>query len=237
MTCGWCTKPESRKRRTEDVDFAVECADWETFHELAREMIAQGIEQIDRRVLHKFRHPNGSEIDVVPFGGVEAPDRTLTWPPDGDRVMNLMGFAEALAATVPVRLPGDVEVQIVTPAGLGLHKLLAWEDRGSVHRGKDAPDFYAIGKHYLRIRRPPLTEGQEALLLEDHEFEEQLAGGGLLGRDMAVLAPEFVQAAIASILERESDPDGRLALVRDLAPRNPEAGLAFVEAVRAGFGR
>lgn len=222
-------------RRTEDVDLAVECADWETFEHLARDLAARGVERIDRRVLHKFRHPNGNEIDLIPFGGVESADRTLVWPPDGDRVMNLLGFAEVLASTIPVRLPGESEVRVVSPAGLGILKVFAWHERGAFQREKDAPDLHAIGKHYLRIRRPALPEEQEALLLERHGFEDQPAGGELLGRDMAALSSEPVQAAVERILERESDPDGALALARAMTPMNPEAGLAFVIALRVGF--
>lgn len=222
-------------RRTEDVDLAVECAGWEMFEDLARELALHGVARIDRRILHKFRHPNGNEIDLIPFGGVESPDRTLIWPPDGDRVMNLLGFSEVLASTIPVRLPGGVEVRVVSPVGLGILKVFAWSERGAFHRDKDAPDLYAIGKHYLRIRRPALLEEQEALLLERHGFEEQPAGAELLGRDMAALGSEPVQTAVEDILERESDPEGPLALARAMTPMNPEVGLAFVIALRAGL--
>lgn len=222
-------------RRTEDVDLAVECPDWDTFERLAEDLTARGIERIDRRVLHKFRHPNGNEIDLIPFGGVESAERTLIWPPDGDRVMNLLGFSEVLASTIGVRLPGDIEVRVVSPAGLGILKVFAWHERGAFQREKDGPDLYAIGRHYLRIRRPALPEEQEALLLERHGFEEQPAGAELLGGDMAILSSEHLKAAIGSILERESDPDGPLALARAMTPRNPEVGLAFVIALRAGF--
>lgn len=77
-------------RKTNDVDFAVACADWDAFETVVGELAAGGIERVDPRVAHRFRHPNGTLVDVIPFGGVERADRTLAWPPDGDQVMTLL---------------------------------------------------------------------------------------------------------------------------------------------------
>ena len=60
------------------------------------------------------RVTNGTEIDLIPFGGVEMPDRTIAWPPNGNPVMNLIGFSEVADSTVGVVFPGDVTVPVVT---------------------------------------------------------------------------------------------------------------------------
>jgi hypothetical protein len=39
---------------------------------------------------------------LVPFGGVELPNGTIAWPPEGDTVMRVLGFQVALASSISV---------------------------------------------------------------------------------------------------------------------------------------
>jgi predicted nucleotidyltransferase len=110
-------------RMTHDADFAAACIDWDTFDALAAELAGGGVER-DPRIAHRFHHPNGTLVDIIPFGGVERADRTLAWPPDGNPIMNLLGFAEVAATAVPVRLPGELEIRVVPLEALALLKLL-----------------------------------------------------------------------------------------------------------------
>ena len=45
-----------------------------------------------------MRHHTGWKVDLVPFGGVESPSRKIAWPSQGERVMDVFGFREALVA-------------------------------------------------------------------------------------------------------------------------------------------
>jgi len=224
-------------RRTEDVDFGMECLDWQTFDRLARELEARQLRR-DGRVQHRFRHPNGTEIDVIPFGGVEDSDRTIAWPPDGNPVMNLVGFTEVAGSTVNVVLPGKVTVRVVSLPALALLKLIAWEDRrGGSARDKDALDLVIIAEHYLEVREPRLPVENEAQLIERHEYEGKLASAELLGSDMAVFGSDAVREAVRLILNREANPDGSLFLARIVSSYDPVAAVEFVRALRAGFLR
>jgi len=224
-------------RKTEDVDFGIECADWQTFDRLARELEARQLRR-DGRMQHRFTHPNGTDIDLIPFGGVEEPDRTIAWPPDGNPVMNLVGFAEVAKSTVHVVLPGKVTVRVVSLPALAVLKLLAWEDRRrGPARDKDAHDLVVIGKHYLGVREPRLSIEDEAELIERHEYEDKFASAELLGSDMAVFGSGAVREAVNRILEREADPDGPLDLARIVSSYDPVAAVGFVRALRAGFFR
>ena len=58
-------------------------------------------------------------LDMVPFGGVERPDRTIEWPTEGTEVMNVLGLSEALAKAIAglnvegakrIELEGEIEV-------------------------------------------------------------------------------------------------------------------------------
>ena len=222
-------------RRTEDIDFAVECSDWPTFENISRELEARKLIR-DDRVRHRFRHPNGTEVDVLPFGGVEKPNRTLAWPPDGNPVMNLVGFAEVADSTAPFELPSNVSVRVVTPPALALLKLLAWEDRCSGPAGdKDAHDLIVIGENYLKIRENLLSTEHEVELLERNQFEGKLASAELLGSDMARFDSDAVRQAVVKILRREADPEGPLTLARIVSSYNPVSGVPFIRAVLTGF--
>ena len=223
------------RRETEDVDFGVECADWQTFEKLGQELESRELEQ-DRRKQERFRHPNGTEIDLIPFGGVERPDRTIAWPPDDNPVMNLVGFSEVVGAAAPVQLPGDVTVQVISLAALGLLKLLAWEDRRRGEaRDKDAQDLVLIAKHYLDVREPAISIEERAELVERYEFKDEFAGARLLGADMAAFGSEPVREAVERILVRESDEEGPLELARVVDRFEPVAAVGFVAALLRGF--
>ncbi|MEK6770751.1 MAG: hypothetical protein AABY62_03815 [Pseudomonadota bacterium] len=64
-------------------------------------------------------------VDLVPFGAIERPDRTIAWPPSGSVVMSVFGFREALAATIPVLLPERITAQVVSLPALAILKIAA----------------------------------------------------------------------------------------------------------------
>jgi predicted nucleotidyltransferase len=68
-------------------------------------------------------------VDNILFGGVERRDRSIAWPPEDDKVMNVSGFAEALATAISVRLPGGVSVDVASLPAMALLKVWAWQDR------------------------------------------------------------------------------------------------------------
>jgi len=91
------------QRATADVDIAVAVADWAAYTRLTAELSPAG------RSSHTFRVAD-IEVDIVPFGGIETADRTISWP-DG-YVMNTLGFREALGCAITVTLPGGANVKV-----------------------------------------------------------------------------------------------------------------------------
>ena len=222
-------------RQTQDVDFAIECADWQTFEKLAVELEDRGLRR-DARIQHRFKHPNGTELDLIPFGGVEQPERTIGWPPDGNPVMNLVGFKEVSTGAVFMKLPGGTRVPVAPLAAIALLKLLAWDDRRRGPAGnKDAQDLVVIAKHYLDVRDPQLSIGDRANLVERHRYLDELAGAELLGSDMTEFGSGPVEKAVRQILAREIAADGPLGLAQVFDRYEPLDGIAFVAALHAGF--
>jgi predicted nucleotidyltransferase len=84
----------STRRATADLDFAVQCESWEHFGRLAEQLLAAGFQRPAGEGQHRLRHPNGTLVDIVPFGEIERADHTIAWPPDQSHVMSLVGFRE-----------------------------------------------------------------------------------------------------------------------------------------------
>jgi predicted nucleotidyltransferase len=221
-------------RRTADIDFGVQCADWPTFERLAQELVGMTLKRNDR-VQHRFRHSNGTEIDLIPYGGIEGTNRELAWPPDGNPVLSVLGFSEVAHHTVDFVLPGGVTVPVVSLQALAVLKLLAFGSRTAPERRKDADDLIRISEHYLDVREPRLPIEDEEALLQRNEFVTSGASAELLGRDMAAFASEDVRAFISRILERECDPEGPLNLAQSRSGTDPLAHLGLVSALRSGF--
>ncbi len=217
-------------RATQDVDFAVSCRDWATFDELRSALLEVGDFRLKGRGQQKFVHRNGTEIDVVPFGGLERSDRTIAWPPDANPVMNALGFTDLAGTVEPFVLTGGTTVDVVPLASLAVLKLVAWTDRGRLD-GKDAYDFARIARGYLdagnvgRIGEVPS---------EDFDYEE--AGAELLGRDMAGLCGGELGELIQRVLQSEADPDGDLRFAEQAKLRDDTA-VRLLQAVRRGFER
>jgi predicted nucleotidyltransferase len=90
-------------RATYDLDFAVLVESWEHFAAVKRALL-ETAGFVDRRgnLQRLYYEPPGtsfeSVIDVIPFGKLESPDRTIAWPPSGDVVMNVAAFTDVLTA-------------------------------------------------------------------------------------------------------------------------------------------
>src|SRR5689334_20261876 len=75
------------QRMTKDADFAVMVRDWDAFEALRRKLLASGeFEPRPGPPTHRLLFKGGLLLDIVPFGGVERPDRTIAWPPDHETI-------------------------------------------------------------------------------------------------------------------------------------------------------
>jgi predicted nucleotidyltransferase len=111
-------------RATRDVDVAVAVAvavpDWSAFRRLTAGLTPRG-------GAHAFTVSlAGSpvEVDIVPYGGVEGPDRTVHLPDDHN--LNVLGIQEVFDAAVTARLPAGAAVRVPTIPGLALLKIITW---------------------------------------------------------------------------------------------------------------
>lgn len=102
-------------RATRDIDFAVAVPSWDGFEEFKAQLISTG-EFLPGEALHRLQF--GEDIgayplDLVPFDGV-AKNGEIAWPPDGDFIMNIAGYAEAYDSALVVELAPGFAVKIVS---------------------------------------------------------------------------------------------------------------------------
>lgn len=123
-------------RATQDVDIAFFVAGWDDFSSLISRLTASGAFLEVPGIVQRVRFKGTLDVDLLPFGGVEDSNRSITWPPQGDSVLNVFAFKEVLVDAVEVNLPAGEFVNVPSLAGLGLLKLVAWADRRLRYGGR-----------------------------------------------------------------------------------------------------
>ena len=102
------------ERATADVDCALAVADWAQYSAMRDALLASGLFSPYRDTAHKLRHGRFGWIDLIPFGGLARSDGTIAWPPAGDEVMTVIGYAEAASAAITVSLPNNQSARVVS---------------------------------------------------------------------------------------------------------------------------
>ena len=223
-------------RATEDVDFAFAVASWDQFDQLRTALLASGeFVEIDRAVQHKLNHRSGLPVDLVPFQGVEDPQRQIAWPPQGSFVMDVFGFGEALRDAHEALLPGGVTVKLISLPALALLKIVAWSDRHLREPLKDAQDLALVISDYLGLGNQERFFSDFEAWAQDDDFDYEMAGARLLGHDIRALLDEAGLEKISQILNEQIDPDGSGRLLAEMSPHNPEKGRALLRSLIKGL--
>jgi predicted nucleotidyltransferase len=203
-------------RATRDLDIGVEVAGWDEFRQLSEALVATG-KFTPTNEPHRLMY-GPFPVDIVPYGGVSPDNQTISWPPDHQVIMNIMGFQEAYEYGMTVRLNEDplLDVKVPTIPGMALMKIISWNDRYP-ERPKDAEDLLFLMDHYAEAGNLDRLYDDEVELLQQEEFDQTLTGIRLLGRDMVLMATAATAEAIIAILEAETEDQGRYRLVLDMA--------------------
>jgi predicted nucleotidyltransferase len=182
-------------RPTLDTDFAIAVESWRRFEEFKAKLTGTGeFSPVAGRV-HQLLYQGSFPVDLVPFGELESPKGRIAWPPDGSQVMRVTGFAEISAAAQVVDL-GTGIVRIAPLPGLLMLKLFAWRDRGE---SKDAQDVAALLQGYEYVLEPERLYSDPGLLTA-FEYNMQLVGAALLGRNLTAIISGETQKSLAELL-------------------------------------
>lgn len=121
---------------TKDVDLASFVSDEHQFDQLKSALIDNhGFRQAKENSFALFA-PNGTQIDILPFGSVEVEDGIAVKGQDLKKI-KINGFKEVYSASLQdVKVLNEKSYKIATLPGIILLKLIAFDDRPE-HRGKD----------------------------------------------------------------------------------------------------
>ncbi len=186
-------------RATRDVDFAVAVKDWDQFEAIKARLVEDFQFVRDKAMTHRL-HGSGYPVDIIPFGGVEAPDKAIAWPPESASVINVAGYDDVLAAADTVQIEPGLVVGVASLPGLALLKLFAWADRGH-ENSKDATDFAILIRSYADAGNRDRLYGDAINVMEAVDYREDLAAARLLGLDVARITTEHTRVHLTKLLE------------------------------------
>jgi predicted nucleotidyltransferase len=206
-------------RATTDVDFAFALDNWDQFTAIKASLLANADFEESKHVAHRLHfRPEDLEhqykVDLIPFGGIETSPNTIAWPPDMAVMMNVAGFADALAAAVSVEVDPGMNIAVASLPGIAILKLFAWADRGQ-ENPKDAIDLVLLLRSYYEAGNASriYEEASALAALEAAAYDLELAGAWLLGSDAAVMVSPQTNADLEALLHGLR----RQKLVEDMA--------------------
>lgn len=193
-------------RATTDVDFAFALNNWDQFTRIKAFLLVNANFEESKHVAHRLHfRPEGLahpyKVDLIPFGGIETSPNTLAWPPDMTVLMNVTGFADALAAAVTVEVSPGMSISVASLPGVAILKLFAWADRGS-ENPKDAIDLVLLLRSYSDADNASriYAEARALAALEAVGYDLELAGAWLLGNDAGLMVSAHTNTALGTLL-------------------------------------
>jgi predicted nucleotidyltransferase len=222
-------------RATRDIDLAVQVATWHEFQRLKDQLIVTG-QFGSTKMEQRLMYQNNIPVDIVPFGAIEN-EGLISWPPENDIEMNVTGFQDVYDKTQLVRLRENPELDmfVVTPAGLMVLKIIAWDERKSLTQ-KDAFDIEFILQNYVEAGNEGFLWEYYEDLAADENHGYYLDGARILGREMAkILSPQSKQL-IQNILAAETGEQKIYRLVEAMSNGEQfEENLELLEALKRGL--
>jgi predicted nucleotidyltransferase len=203
-------------RATMDVDLGIQVGSWEEVLSIIGDMEAAGLFTKVPEKMSRYRHMNGTLIDIVPFGSLERPAGKVRWPAD-DAVMTTTGFDEAFDYAVVLRINNSpiMDVKICTPPAMVILKLIAWDEKYP-ERTRDAQDIYFITQKYIDAGNEVRLYNEDKDLIEEDGYDYELSSPRLLGRDIGALAHAETYALVMAILDREIMAEADSRLIADM---------------------
>ncbi|MBI5189771.1 MAG: nucleotidyl transferase AbiEii/AbiGii toxin family protein [Nitrospirae bacterium] len=203
-------------RSTRDIDLGVEVSGWEEFHRLIDALVERGLFK-ETSLPHRYIANASVIVDMIPYGGITGEAKQISWPPEHDMVMSMLGFEEAYRYALNVRLHGEPPLDILVPSvpALTVLKIISWAD-AYPERERDAQDLLFILENYLKTGIEDELYEAHANLLVEEGYDNRLASVRLLGLDIARLFDKNTVDAVTAILTRETDEEKGFRLLRQM---------------------
>jgi predicted nucleotidyltransferase len=225
-------------RRTLDLDFAIQVRDWPDFKRLRSELLQMEAFAPVQSPVHRLRYRNTMILDIVPFGsGIENADGEIEWPGE-NTVMNVLSLGSFLATAVKVNLDGGLSVPVISPEGLFVAKLFAWQDRRLASPGRDAADMAYLLRYVIDIVGTDTLYDEHIGVMEAVDYNPELAAATVFGASAAKPLSVHARRMLAQVLNQAVEEGIDSSLVYDLERygnlSGPERVLGLITALRNG---
>ncbi|MCK4423991.1 MAG: nucleotidyl transferase AbiEii/AbiGii toxin family protein [Candidatus Omnitrophica bacterium] len=202
-------------RMTTDIDLGILVSNWKQFDKMIDVLIKTG-KFIKSKESQRISFENVL-IDLMPFGPISGEDNRISWPPEHQFIMNMLGFKKAYENSIMIKLSSspDLVVRVASLPGVVILKLLSWNDKYP-DRGKDAEDLLFIMKNYDYSDNLNRLYDEESALLQEEGFDCTIAGIRLLGRDIAKISNAEMLKTIKKILSDETDEKSQYKLISQM---------------------
>lgn len=167
---------------TKDIDIAIRINSWDKYHEFIGYLKSEYSFKNGTN-LHEFISPENVFTDLIPYGKIED-NRTVSFPPNFNQVINMLGFEEVNEATIQITLDKKVDLKIVSIEGIVLLKFIAWKDREPDRVSeKHARDIRLLINAYYEAKVSKFAV-EFADLFDEEDFDDTVCGARALGRRM-----------------------------------------------------
>jgi predicted nucleotidyltransferase len=226
-------------RVTGDIDFAVFINDKNTYADLREYLI-----NVEGFIPYKgngfvLKWKNIIQIDLMPFGEIEAKPSTITVEGTGLTSLNMPGFKEIYDTGLPeAELEEKHRFKFCTLPGIVLLKLLAFQERPEIRRD-DIKDISKILKHFFDMYADEIYEKHNDLF-GDTDINLNWIAARVLGRDMGKIAQlnEDLFIIIKKILKKNTVDIHSSEIAKIMAEffqNTIEENVKLLEQVKIGY--
>ncbi len=202
--------------RTEDIDFAVQVADWKQYEALCHRLASGGSFRPMQKPAKRFETDQKLVFDLVPYGGVEEGIKQVYWPPHKDELMTVRGFRSAHEDAVKIMVNSKIDVPVISPRALVALKLFAWEERHQQEPGRDAKDLAYVLKNCLQLYPADVLHAEHEEALERNDYDSNLAAISVLGETVKDLLEQDDYEFLKNFISEELSQKDASVLARDL---------------------
>ena len=220
-------------RVTEDIDLGVEVANWEEFQRLTGALIERGLVRATKSPYRFVANTYATLVDILPYGGIAGETKRISWPPNRDMNMSMLGFEEAYKSALQVRLSSEpvLEILVTSVAALALLKIISWAD-AYPRRERDAQDLLFILENYEATGIEAQLYECHAPLFAEEGYDSRLASVRLLGRDIVEMCNSETAKTVTEILTRETDEDQGFRMISHMVKGASFQGVKFEAALQ-----
>ena len=219
-------------RATKDLDIGLQAENWDHFSKLKTNLLDTK-DFVETAQQQRLDFQGLLKIDIVPFGPIAGPDKSISWPDDQSTTMSTIGFEDAFndAFTGILSDDPDFNIKIASICGLTIMKMIAWGEKYP-EREKDAIDLDFMMRNYISAGNDERFYEEGTDIINENTFDYEIASAWFLGRDAGNISNSRTKAVIQKILTEQTGSQERYRLVEDMIRSFKFGGGKFENALK-----